>query len=96
MACTVHVAWDERLTDYHFGPDHPMAPIRVELTMRLQRALLAPTQGDGERLLIVVSQISSRSRSGSEGAGMRLTQVQGRLHAVRQRRAGKRPGEPGW
>ena len=20
MACTVHVAWDERLTDYHFGP----------------------------------------------------------------------------
>ena len=31
MACTVHVAWDERLTDYHFGPDHPMAPVRVEL-----------------------------------------------------------------
>jgi len=20
MACTVNVAWDERLTDYHFGP----------------------------------------------------------------------------
>jgi acetoin utilization protein AcuC len=35
MACTVHVAWDERLTGYHFGPEHPMAPIRVELTMRL-------------------------------------------------------------
>jgi acetoin utilization protein AcuC len=35
MACTVHVAWDERLTDYHFGPGHPMAPVRVELTMRL-------------------------------------------------------------
>ena len=35
MACTVHVAWDERLTDYHFGPGHPMAPLRVELTMRL-------------------------------------------------------------
>ena len=35
MACTVHVAWDERLTDYHFGPEHPMAPVRVELTMRL-------------------------------------------------------------
>jgi acetoin utilization protein AcuC len=29
------VAWDERLTDYHFGPGHPMAPVRVELTMRL-------------------------------------------------------------
>ena len=35
MACTLHVAWDERLVDYHFGPGHPMAPVRVELTMRL-------------------------------------------------------------
>ena len=35
MTCTLHVAWDERLVDYHFGPDHPMAPVRVELTMRL-------------------------------------------------------------
>jgi acetoin utilization deacetylase AcuC-like enzyme len=35
MACALHVAWDERLTDYHFGPGHPMAPLRVELTMRL-------------------------------------------------------------
>ena len=35
MACTVHVAWDERLTDYHFGPGHPLAPVRLELTMQL-------------------------------------------------------------
>ena len=35
MACTLHVAWDERLTDYHFGPGHPLAPVRVELTMQL-------------------------------------------------------------
>ena len=35
MACALHVAWDERLTDYHFGPGHPLAPQRVELTMRL-------------------------------------------------------------
>src|SRR3974390_3083125 len=35
MTCTLHVAWDERLTDYHFGPGHPLAPIRVELTMQL-------------------------------------------------------------
>jgi len=39
MTCTLHVAWDERLTDYHFGPEHPMAPIRVELTMRLAHEL---------------------------------------------------------
>jgi acetoin utilization protein AcuC len=37
MTCTMHVAWDERLTDYHFGPDHPLAPVRVELTMQLAR-----------------------------------------------------------
>jgi acetoin utilization protein AcuC len=35
MTCTLHVAWHERLTDYHFGPGHPMAPVRIELTMRL-------------------------------------------------------------
>ena len=35
MTCTLHMAWDERLTDYHFGPDHPLAPVRMELTMQL-------------------------------------------------------------
>jgi len=37
MTCAVHVVWDERLTDYHFGPGHPLAPVRLELTMRLAR-----------------------------------------------------------
>ena len=44
MTCTLHVAWDERLTDYHFGPGHPMAPVRVELTMRLAHELGLWTQ----------------------------------------------------
>jgi len=35
MACTLHVAWDERLTGYDFGPGHPLAPVRVELTIAL-------------------------------------------------------------
>jgi acetoin utilization protein AcuC len=35
MTCTLHVAWDERLVDYHFGPGHPLAPVRLELTMQL-------------------------------------------------------------
>jgi len=35
MTCALRVVWDERLTDYHFGPGHPLAPVRVELTMRL-------------------------------------------------------------
>ena len=39
MTCTLHVAWDERLIEYDFGPGHPLAPVRVELTMRLAGAL---------------------------------------------------------
>ena len=38
MACTLYVAWDERLADYDFGAGHPMAPARVELTIELARA----------------------------------------------------------
>lgn len=29
------VVFDQSLTEYDFGPDHPMAPLRVDLTMRL-------------------------------------------------------------
>ena len=38
MSCTLHVAWDERLASYDFGAGHPMAPVRVELTIELARA----------------------------------------------------------
>ena len=38
MTCTLHVAWDEQLTEYDFGPGHPLAPVRVELTVALARA----------------------------------------------------------
>jgi acetoin utilization protein AcuC len=38
MTCTVHVSWDERLVSYDFGPRHPLAPIRVKLTMELATA----------------------------------------------------------
>ncbi len=37
MPCTLYVAWDERLAAYDFGPDHPMAPVRVDLTIELAR-----------------------------------------------------------
>jgi len=39
VTCTLHVAWDDRLTEYDFGPGHPLAPIRVELTVALAGAL---------------------------------------------------------
>ena len=38
MTCMLHVAWDPALTDYDFGAGHPMAPVRVELTMELASA----------------------------------------------------------
>ena len=38
MACTLHVAWDEAMTGYDFGPGHPLAPVRIELTIELARA----------------------------------------------------------
>jgi acetoin utilization protein AcuC len=39
MACTLQVAWDDRLTAYDFGGSHPLAPVRIELTMQLARDL---------------------------------------------------------
>ena len=39
MTCTLHVAWTDRLVGYDFGPGHPLAPVRVELTMALAREL---------------------------------------------------------
>ena len=38
MTCTLHVAWDASLAGYDFGPGHPMAPLRLKLTMELAQA----------------------------------------------------------
>ena len=35
MSERVRVVWDEQLRGYDFGPGHPLAPIRVQLAMRL-------------------------------------------------------------
>ena len=37
MPCTLYVAWDERLAAYDFGPDHPISPVRLDLTIELAR-----------------------------------------------------------
>jgi acetoin utilization protein AcuC len=44
VAGPLTVAWDERLIAYDFGPGHPLAPVRVELTMALARELGVLTQ----------------------------------------------------
>jgi len=48
------VVFDERLTDYDFGPSHPMAPIRIKLTMELAGEL-----GVLDRLDVVGARASS-------------------------------------
>lgn len=37
MTESLAVVWDDRFPEYNFGPGHPLAPIRVELAMRLAR-----------------------------------------------------------
>ena len=39
MSDRVAFVWDETLAAYDFGPEHPMAPVRVELAVRLARDL---------------------------------------------------------
>lgn len=39
MTGPASVMFDSRLTEYDFGPGHPLAPIRIDLTMRLARSL---------------------------------------------------------
>jgi acetoin utilization protein AcuC len=39
MSGPLVVTWDEALTQYDFGPGHPLAPVRVALTMDLAAAL---------------------------------------------------------
>jgi acetoin utilization protein AcuC len=39
MSGSLAVFWDRKLASYDFGPGHPMAPVRVELTMELAASL---------------------------------------------------------
>ncbi|MFG3048857.1 acetoin utilization protein AcuC [Streptomyces sp. NPDC048202] len=39
MSGRAQLMWDEAVTGYDFGPDHPMAPVRLELTRKLVAAL---------------------------------------------------------
>ncbi|MHB1738456.1 MAG: acetoin utilization protein AcuC [Actinomycetes bacterium] len=39
MSGSTRIIWDESMTRYDFGPDHPMSPVRIDLTIRLAREL---------------------------------------------------------
>src|SRR5690348_1513864 len=38
-AHSLRAVWDDDLAEYDFGPGHPLAPVRVQLTIALARAL---------------------------------------------------------
>ena len=60
MASRTRAIWDDAFTAYNFGREHPMAPVRLDLTTRLARALgvldevdvLAPEMATDEELLL--------------------------------------------
>ena len=79
MTCTLHVAWDERLTEYDFGPGHPLAPVRVELTMELARAFG----------VLTAAQVGVAAPSPATDAELELVHDPGYIAVVR--RAGESP-----
>ena len=81
MAGSLSLLWDERLTCYDFGPGHPLAPVRVELTMALARelgvlarpsvSLQAPAPAQTEELELVhdAAYIDAVRQAGHDGLG---------------------------
>jgi len=63
MSDSVAVVWDDAYLDYDMGPQHPLHPVRLDLTMRLARSLgvmdgpnvtmLAPVDADDGLLTLV-------------------------------------------
>ena len=71
------VVFDESLTDYDFGPSHPMAPVRVDLTMRLA-GLLGVV---GPRLLTVPAPVAGDDAIASVHGEQLIEAVQRAEHA---------------
>jgi acetoin utilization protein AcuC len=81
VAGSLTLAWDDRLTGYDFGPGHPLAPVRVELTMALARELgvlaqpsvsvLTPAPADLDELQLVhdAAYIDAVRQAGHDGMG---------------------------
>ena len=59
------VVFDSTLTDYDFGPTHPMSPVRVDLTMRLAEELGVL---DGVKLVDAPMATEGRSRPSTSRA----------------------------
>ena len=81
MAGSLTLVWDERLTEYDFGPGHPLAPVRVELTIALARefgvlarpevTVLAPAPAQMSELELVhdADYVDAVRQAGLDGRG---------------------------
>jgi acetoin utilization protein AcuC len=79
LAGSLTLVWDEQLIEYDFGPGHPLAPVRVELTIALARelgvlalpgvSLLAPAAARQEELELVhdAAYIEAVRQAGHDG-----------------------------
>ena len=81
MSASVRVLWDDTLAAYDFGPSHPLAPLRVELTVALCREL-------GVFALPGVEVVPAPV---ADDALLRLVHSQGYVDAVRACAAGVAP-----
>jgi acetoin utilization protein AcuC len=79
MAGPFTLFWDPRMTAYDFGPDHPLAPVRVELTIALATSLgvlatvpvVSPSAATDEELQLVhdPAYIAAVRQAGADGLG---------------------------
>ena len=81
MSRSARVVWDDALTSYDFGPGHPLAPVRVELTMALARELG------------VLDKVEMAGCAPATDDELALVH-EPRLHRGRQARLGLRPARP--
>jgi acetoin utilization protein AcuC len=95
MSDKVAVIWDEALAAYDFGPTHPLAPVRVELTMALARAFgvldaenvveVKPDPADDAQLALVhgadyIAAVKRNQPDGRYGLGTSDDPVFPRMH----------------
>jgi acetoin utilization protein AcuC len=74
VAGPLTLVWDERLAGYDFGPGHPLAPVRVELTIALARELG----------VLAMPGVSVPSAAPAEMAELELVHDQDYIEAVRR------------
>ena len=97
------VVWDDALAAYDFGPSHPLAPVRVQLTIALARALgvldesnvsvVEPDPIDDDALLTVhtnryLEAVKAEQPSAQYGLGTADVPVFGRMHEASRRVVG--------